>query len=344
MNDWYEKLAAEVQGQIRRNELLSKYTTMRIGGPVCAWVVPKDILDLKRVVDFSRGKNIPLKVIGRGTNILFSDKGYQGIVVCLKNDSFKQVNIDTSTHLLPIRCAQGCLSGCPEQSEGLRSGLPHELSRVEQGATVRAGAGVSLSELISVTTRANLSGIEFFSGIPATLGGLVMTNAGVRVPDRDCSMDVGELVQEVKVLDRDGQVRTLDKDKLVFSYRWSNLKGFIILEVCLNLINKPLDEIRAVEGKIRDHRKDTQPLDALSCGCVFQNPSSSDLSSGQLIDACGLKGKQIGRAMISDKHANFIINKGEAKAGQVLELLNLAQKKVWEKFKIKLELEIEIIN
>ncbi len=305
MNNWYEKLAAEVKGQILKNEPLSKYTTMRIGGPVRAWVEPEDISDLKRVVDLSRAGDIPLKVIGRGSNILFSDKGYEGIIICLKNDSFKQVKIEANT--------------------------------------VWAGAGISLSQLISKTTQANLSGLEFFSQIPGTLGGLVMTNAGVKVLDPDCSKDIGELVQEVKVLDRDGQVRTLDKDKLVFSYRWSNLKGFIILEVCLNLVNKPLAEIKAVEEKIRDHRQGTQPLDALNCGCIFRNPSSSDLSSGQLIDSCGLKGKQIGQAMISDKHANFIINKGEAKAGQVLELLNLAQEKVWEKFKIKLELEIEIV-
>jgi len=302
---WIKKIKAEVRGAVRTDEMLKNYTTMRIGGPADVFIEPHNTTDLERIVLFAKDRKVPLKIIGAGSNILFSDKGYQGIVVWLKSEFFRNIEI--------------------------------------KGETVRAGAGAKLSELISRTAAAGLSGMEFLCGIPGTIGGAVMTNAGARIPDETKFLDIAELVEEVKVLNSYGNVQTLGRDELMFSYRWSSLSGSIILEACLKLCKNEHDQIRVLQKKFKNHRRSTQPVNTLNAGCVFRNPSS-DLPSGKLIDLCGLKGKQIGHARISDEHANFIVNLGQAGSGDVLDLINLVQEKVKHKFDIELEPEIEIIK
>jgi len=203
---------------------------------------------------------------------------------------------------------------------------------------VCAGAGMKLGRLCELLAEAGFSGLEFLSGTPGTVGGAVMMNAGGKFGT------VGDCIEQVKVMDKEGEVRFIAKKDMGFSYRSSNLKDLIILEARF-LLKK--DEQVKILGRMRsflEEKKLSQDLASPSAGCIFKNPEGAkQKSAGELIDLCGLKGRTVGGARVSDVHANFIINTGKAKASDVLELMGIVKDAVKKDHGISLEPEVKII-
>lgn len=199
---------------------------------------------------------------------------------------------------------------------------------------IRAGAGTALNEIIRFAQNKSLSGLEFLAGIPGTVGGALAMNAGCR------GSNIGDLVKEAEVMDRGGRVITLKRSQAKFGYREAGLAKYIILSALLKLKNGKKSEIKNTIKKYLEERRRSQDLTMPSAGCIFKNPEND--SAGRLIESCGLKGRKAGGALISEKHANFIVNKGNASAKDVLGLIRLAKKEVKDKFKLELQPEIKI--
>lgn len=292
---------------LRYNVLLSRFSTFRIGGPARFFSEPTSCEELEGLLQFARSEGLPVLIIGKGSNILFPDDGFPGLVI-------------TTIHFEPNKII------CDAVEE-----------------TVTASSGVNLYRLALTARDAHLGGIEFLSHIPGTLGGALMMNAGFsRFAGKKA--ELGDVVEEVTVLTLEGEPRSLRREDLEFSYRKSNLEGWVILEAKLRLrAAKPEDIQREIQANF-DYRNRVQDLRYPSAGSVFKNTPGAPASSGQLIEKIGLKGKRVGGAMISDRHGNFIVNLGGARASDVLELIEMAQKKVFEAFGIHLEPEIRIIE
>ncbi|MCK4401621.1 UDP-N-acetylmuramate dehydrogenase [bacterium] len=292
-----------IRGEIKFNEFLSKHTSFRIGGPADAWIYPKDISDIKNILTFCNSYNIPVTTIGRGTNVLISDKGIRGVVLNLEQG------------LCEIRV---------------------------KADSVICGTGALLSRVLKQAAKEELTGLESAAGIPGTVGGAVCMNAGTKEIRNIEYVSIGNLVESVKVIDMNGNVSELGKEGLCFGYRKSNLSEYIIVEVELKLKRGKEKEINDRISRLLEHKKSTQVLDIPSAGCIFKNPDGH--FAGRLIDDAGLKGLVIGDAQVSMKHANFIVNNGNASAQDVLELIRKIKKQVFEKTDIKLEEEIKIIG
>ncbi|MDD4831960.1 MAG: UDP-N-acetylmuramate dehydrogenase [Bacilli bacterium] len=285
-------------GKILENVPMSEHTTYKVGGKATI-VFPKNIEKLIQLIKLLEENKINFKILGNGSNVIFKDSDYEGIIINLKE--FKEINIE--------------------------------------GFTVRAGAGVNLMELAYKTSRLGLTGLEFATGIPGTLGGAIYMNAGAY------KSDMGYIVSEIRVLTPDLKIMTLYNKDLNFHYRTSFLKenlGYICLEAKLILKYGNKVEIKKVIEDRKQKRWLSQPLEYPCAGSVFRNPEND--FAGRLIEECNLKGKIIGGAMISSKHANFIINHGNATAKDIKDLIKLAQKEVKNKFNIDLHLEQEIIE
>ena len=199
---------------------------------------------------------------------------------------------------------------------------------------IRAGCGLKLNQLLIGAKNRSLSGVEFLAGIPGTLGAAVMGNAGA------WGKSIGDLVNEVQVLDYNGRARLFKKSQLKFSYRKSNLHKYIILSAKLKLVSTPQREIEYKVKQLLRQRSQTQENNLPNAGCIFKNPAKGP--AGKLIEGCGLKARACGKAVISAVHANFILNKGKAKSKDVLSLMYLMRKEVKKKFKVNLEPEIKI--
>jgi len=219
----------------------------------------------------------------------------------------------------------------------IRLSAPYFRKLSRENESVYAASGIMLNKLLAFAKERGLSGAEFLAGIPGTVGGALAMNAGVTRP---AARSIGDLVKEVKVMDRDGNIKALKKKDIKFGYRESSLSEYLILSSVLIL--KKQDK-RKIEEKMRSYlerRKSTQELMKPSAGCIFKNPRSG--SAGRLIDLCGMKGKRAGGAQVSRKHANFILNSGRAKAKDVLKLMDSIIEKVEAEFNIHLEPEIKI--
>lgn len=286
---------------------LSRYSTIQIGGPARFFSEPRSLEELKGLLDFAREEGLPVLGIGKGSNILFPDEGFPGLVV-------------TFIHYEPQRI----------------------LFDLKQDM-VTASSGVNLYRLALAARDRGLGGCEFLSHIPGTLGGAVMMNAGFsRVPGK--KSEIGGLVEEVTVLTPQGEIKRLGRGELDFQYRKTNLEGYVILEARLKLFRSTPEKVQTEIRESFEYRNRVQDLRFPSAGSVFKNPGGSQGSCGFLIEKVGLKGFRIGGAMISDRHANFIVNVGGAKASEVLELIATAEEKVFEAFEIRLEPEIRIIR
>jgi len=296
-----KSLLLNFKGDYKFREPLSKHTTFRIGGRCSFWLEPKDLEDLKFILKLVREKRIPLFVIGEGSNTLVRDRNFKGIFIHLDSPYFKRIEFKENRIL--------------------------------------AGSGVKLKGLISACLKRRLGGLEFLAGIPGSLGGSLIMNAGVREGKRNYFM--GKLVEKVEVMDLNGNKRFLKKRDLRFGYRESNLSKYIILSAEIKLKKKKKRDILDKIKKFLKYRKETQDLSFPSAGCIFKNPKS--LSAGKLIEGCGLKGKRMGGAKVSCKHANFILNIKRAKARDVLRLMRFIQKKVYEKYRVYLSPEIKIV-
>lgn len=285
-----------LQGKVKFKELLKDHTTFRIGGPAKFFIEPQDIDDLRLLLNSVKRYKIPILVIGAGSNILISDKGLDAVVLRLNSLHFKRISFRNNY--------------------------------------LEVGSGAMLSQIVLSAQKHSLSGAEFLVGIPGTVGGALVMNAGI--PDRN----IGDLVENVTIMDYNGNVKTLNKKDIKFDYRVSSLSKYIILSACIKLVRRNKEEIKDKLNRYLNYRKVTQDLSFPSAGCIFKNPAG--YSAGRLIDLCGLKGKRIGDACVSLKHANFILNLKRAKAGDVFRLMNLIRKEVKNKFHITLKPEIKI--
>ena len=292
-------LNKKVKGTFLKNEPMAKHTSYGIGGPAQAYITPSDQNDLKQILIFAKDSNINTFFAGSGSNLLVADEGFQGIVITL-GKSFTKLSID--------------------------------------GNNLEAEVGVMLGKIVKETIKRNLTGMESMIGVPGTLGGALIMNAGAFGGEISNCLDI------IKVMLMNGETKIYQKDDIDFSYRNSTFpKDEILLSASFNLIEKSADEIQYDRAKASKGRKDTQPLRFRSAGSVFKNPKT-DLAAGYLIDKAGLKGSRIGDAEISTKHANFFINHGKAKAKDIVDLILLAKRTVLEKFDINLELEIKTLG
>ena len=288
----------ENDGDIKENVSLKTLTTLKVGGISKYVFYPKNVTSLKKALTLFKENNINYKIFGNGSNIIPSDKIYDGVIIKLSSLNNLKIN--------------------------------DEVIEVE--------AGYSLMKLAKEVIKLGLSGLEWANGIPGTIGGAVNMNAGAY------KQDMSFVLEKITALDENMNIVTLNKDELDFSYRHSRLmeENLICLSATLKLEKKDISLIEEVVNKRKEKRMETQPLEYPSAGSVFRNPFND--FAGRLVEECNLKGKQIGGAMISLKHANFIINKDNATGKDVLDLINLAKKEVKEKFNIELKQEQELFN
>lgn len=287
----------EKYGLVKENEPIKKHTTYKLKGKIAKIVYPKDKQNLIKLIKYLKKNNIKHKIIGNGSNLIFT-KDYNGVIIKLNNlNSLK---------------------------------IKNNIIKVE--------AGYSLTKLSLQTAKLSLSGLEFASGIPATIGGAIYMNAGAY------NKDMASIIKEVLVLDENLNLKTLTKKDLNFNYRSSILKekNYICLEATLELTPKPKEEILKLIKDRKERRIKTQPLNYPSAGSVFRNPKND--FAARLIEEAGLKGKNINDAKVSEKHANFIINSGNASGEDIKKLINYIQNKIKEKYDIELILEQEIIE
>ena len=302
MDDIIEFIKDNNIGKYEVDVNLKKHCTYRVGGNCKVMVSPKDTKKLVSLLKYLKANNVLYRIIGKCSNILFSSKEYNGVLI--KLDEFD------------------------------------ELTFFGRNKTkVKVGAGYSLVKLSLTTAKKGLTGLEFASGIPGTVGGAVFMNAGAY------KTDMGYIVESVKVLTPDFKIIKLENKEMDFHYRTSFLqkhRDYICLEVILKLAQGDKDAIEEVIKERRVRRIESQPLEYPSAGSVFRNPP--DNFAGKLIEDCGLKGLIKGGAMISDKHANFIVNYKDASSDDVKYLIDLAHDKVLEEYGIDLKVEQEFVN
>jgi len=280
--------------QFQRNVLLKNYTTFKIGGRAKYFFTARNKTGLVKAVTEAKKLNLPFFVLGGGSNLLISDKGYSGLVVQIKNQKVKVKNND-----------------------------------------ILVEAGLSLSCLVNLALKNNLTGLEWAAGIPGTVGGAIFGNAGAF----DKSMK--DTVKEVEMFDvKKNMLRKLKNKNCQFSYRSSVFKknpNLIILACRINLKARDKQKIKQEMQEHLNYRNKRHPKEP-SAGSIFKNPKGT--SARELVDICGLKGKRIGGAQISKVHSNFIINLNGASSKNVLQLINLIKKEINKKFKIKMKEEI----
>jgi UDP-N-acetylmuramate dehydrogenase len=287
------------------NEPLSKHTTFRIGGPAGALVTAKTVAGLKAALDFARCNDVRWKVFGAGSNLLVSGQGYPGMVIKL-GSGFSGIELE-----------------------------PPPAAGRQPSATLKVGAATLLSHVVDFAAAKSLTGAEFLWGIPGTLGGGLRNNAGA------FGHELAELLVDLEGMTPDGKEVTLARKDIKFRYRGSELAPDMVLVA--GRLRLKLGEKAEILARIEEHkrqRNETQPKGP-SAGSVFRNPK--DASAGKLIEAAGLKGRHLGDAVVSERHANFILNKGMALFGDVYQLIELIKLKVEEKSGVVLEEEIEIV-
>lgn len=284
---------------VRINEPMKNHTTFKIGGPAQYYVTPESVTQIQEVVSLCRDMNIPLHVIGNGSNILVGDDGVDGVVLALFN-TFSDYEIKDNV--------------------------------------ITAQAGMSLIKLAVIALREGLTGLEFASGIPGSVGGAVYMNAGAY----DGQMK--DVVTSVTVLDEAGNIRILGRDELDMGYRTSAVAkhNMIVLQVIIELKAGDKEQIKDRMSQLSELRKQKQPLEYPSAGSTFKRPEG--YFAGKLIADAGLKGYSIGGAAVSEKHAGFVVNMGGATAKDVVELTDYIKKRIIEQFGVTLELEIKKIG
>ena len=302
----YELLVSKIPKEnILVDESMKKHTSFKIGGLADFFVKATNIDEVKYVIKISKENDIPITIVGNGTNLLVRDEGIRGIVLKIIIDDIKIENIDND----------------------------------ENSVEVSVGCGVPLSKLAQILLKNSISGFEFASGIPGTIGGAVRMNAGAY------GSEFKDIVTETTCMNEDGDIFKLSNEEQKFEYRKSifHEKSFIILES--KLLLKRIDNMQDIKDKMEEYKKsrqEKQPLEFPNAGSTFKR--GADFITAKLIDECGLKGYSVGGAQVSTKHAGFLVNRGEATAKDVMELVAIVQNKVLEKFKKKIELEIEVIG
>ncbi len=286
-------------GKILQNIDLSLYTTYKLKSVGKYLVIPDNIDDLVRLMTYIKDKNLKYKVLGGGSNLIFENDVYDGILISL--EKFDDVVI--------------------------------------KDTKIRVGAGANLMKIALRVSRLGLTGMEFATGIPGTVGGAIFNNSGAY------KTDMGYIVESVRVLTPDLKIKTMYNKDLDYHYRTSFFKknpGYICLDATIILQNGDKEEIRTIIEDRKKRRLMTQPLEFPSAGSVFRNPP--DMYAGELIEKVGYKGKTSGGAQVSEKHANFIINYKNATGSDIVKLIDEIKEKVKEKYNVELVLEQEIVK
>jgi len=297
-----EELIEQFGRRAKPDEPMSRHTTFRIGGPADLLLDVETRDELRTVLDDAREHERVVTVIGRGANVLVRDGGIRGIVLRLTGDF-------------------------------------REIAFAADGRTVEVGAGTSLGRLVAETVKSGLDGFAWAAGIPGTVGGAVLMNAG------SWGHAMSEFVQTLNVMTRDGNEVTFGAEEVVFGYRSARLPvgEAIVCGVTLRLesIETGGKDAPALKAEYLAQKLRTQPLKVASAGCVFKNPPGT--SAGELIDRAGLKGTRVGGAVVADMHANYIVNDGNATAADVLELIDRIRDRVKQAFDVELTLELRIL-
>ncbi|MED3552281.1 UDP-N-acetylmuramate dehydrogenase [Cytobacillus praedii] len=300
MNEFISKLQELNIGIVKENEPLANHTTMKIGGPADIFIEPSSIENMIKTMELINEYKVNWTAIGRGSNLLVSDLGIEGAV---------------------IKLGRG-------------------MSKLEiNGTEVTAGGGYSLVSLSTQLSRQGLSGLEFASGIPGSVGGAVFMNAGAH------GSDISKILTKALILFENGKVEWLSNKELMFSYRTSVLqkeRPGVVLEAVFQLQSGDKDIIFSEMQKNKEYRKETQPWNFPCAGSIFRNPLPH--YAGKLVQDAGLKGHSIGGAKISDMHGNFIVNTGTATAQDVLSLISFIKGKIYELYQIEMHTEVEIIG
>lgn len=284
---------------IVENEPMKKHTTFQIGGPADYFAVPGSIDELKELIAVCRENGLPYFILGNGSNLLVSDNGYRGVVINIAK-AFSEI--------------------------------------IVQDTTINAGAGAMLRRVAEAAKCEGLTGMEFASGIPGTIGGAIVMNAGAY------GGEMVQIVKNVTVLTKEGELLDIPVEKMEMAYRTSCIlpKEYIVIEVELELAHGNKDDIIAVMKDLAAKRKEKQPLEYPSAGSTFKRPEG--YFAGKLIQDAGLRGYTVGGACVSEKHCGFVVNKGNATCADVKKLCEDVNNIVTEKFGVPLEMEIKILG
>lgn len=296
---WNQMCGIVGSDHVSADEPMKKHTTFRIGGPADYYVTPHSKNEIAQVIAACRKENIPYYILGNGSNLLVSDNGYRGVIIQI----FKNYN-----------------DICVEET------------------CITAKAGALLSKIAKKALEHGLTGFEFASGIPGTLGGAAVMNAGAY------GGEMKDVLEEVTVLSGEGEFLTLQKEELELGYRTSIIarKDYIVLEAKLRLRYGNREEITERMEELKEKRTSKQPLEYPSAGSTFKRPEG--YFAGKLIMDAGLRGFSVGDAQVSEKHCGFVINKGEATAGQVRELMREVTRRVEENSGVRLEPEVKMLG
>ncbi|MBU6374747.1 MAG: UDP-N-acetylmuramate dehydrogenase [Bdellovibrionales bacterium] len=307
--DWFQRYSDGFQGELRYAEPLSRHTYYRIGGPASIMAFPKSQPDLNWLKSGIREAAIPTFVLGLGSNLLVSDEGFSGLVI-------KTSRLDLAIETFPD----------PDRPEGL---------------ILRTGASVAVSSLLRRAAQEGWSGLEFLAGVPGSVGGVVVMNAGTHL---------GEVKQKVHRLSsflwKSGATKTWSRSDMSFDYRQNHFlpEDAIITSVEWRVDLHSSESVKKKIEETLERRKATQPVDYPSCGSVFKNPGAGQIRAWQVIDQLGLRGFRIGNAQFSEKHSNFIVNLGEARAVHVRDLIELAKSRAKEELGLHLEEEVKFLG
>ena len=303
MSNFYQKLCDAIgAASVREQEPMSAHTTFRAGGPARYFVIPEGEKELAAVLAACREAEKAYYILGNGSNLLVSDAGYPGVMILLGSQFTEVV--------------------CPEGEPGV-----YEL-----------GAGVLLSRAAREAQKDGMTGFEFAAGIPCTIGGAVVMNAGAY------GVELCQVLREATVLTPEGEVKTLPAEELELGYRTSCVQknGYIVLEAVLQLQPGNADDIRAVMDALASKRREKQPLEYPSAGSTFKRPEGH--FAGKLIQDAGLRGFRVGGAQVSEKHCGFVINRDHATSADILSLCRQVQEKVKAQFGVELELEVKLLG
>ncbi|HIR44814.1 MAG TPA: UDP-N-acetylmuramate dehydrogenase [Candidatus Ventrisoma faecale] len=299
MSEFEEKLRKIVnEGELWVNEPMSAHTTFRIGGPADFLVTPGTAGQLKEILALCREENQPFFILGNGSNLLVGDRGYSGTMICLSR-----------------------------------------LSAVEtEGTLIKAQAGALLSKIAREACERSLAGFEFAAGIPGSLGGAVVMNAGAY------GGELKDVLVNVTVMDREGNILKKTPEELCMGYRTSSVlsEEYVVLEAEINLEKGDRRLIRARMDDLAARRREKQPLEYPSAGSTFKRPEG--YFAGKLIDDAGLRGFRVGGAQVAEKHCGFVINREQATAADVMELCRRVSGAVKEQFGVELEMEVKTIG
>ncbi len=290
------RLHSMFSGKVLIDEPLSSHTWLKIGGPADLFLVPASKEDVIHAVQYCLEEGMPYTILGSGSNVLVGDDGIRGAVIAI-HKTLDYMTVD--------------------------------------GDTVRAGAGVNVPKFVMDLLKEGFTGMEGLGGIPGSLGGAIIMNAGAY------GTEIFEFVTDVELI-RSGEAVTLNRDQIFYTYRGTDLTKDIILEVGFKFDRGDVEAAKERRKVLLAKRKDSQPLDRPNAGSIFKNPQGD--YAGRLIEASGLKGTRVGDAVVSEKHANFLVNDGNATARDLMSLIELVRGRVRHDHGVELELEVKLLG